>query len=122
MIRSQAPPANNDVSEDTKTLTLWGDQQGRLSPQEQNRALGLGAWARLAKTGRQPTPELGQFLGQILLESPDDGLLLIALGTMANHGNRQNLARGYLERARQIPAVEEAAVADGEARGGRFLA
>lgn len=112
VIRSQAPPANDDVSEDATTLTLLSDQQGRLSPQERNRALGLGAWARLAKTGRQPTPELGQFLGQILLESPDDGLLLIALGRMAHHGNRQNLARGYLERARQIPAVEEAAVAE----------
>ncbi len=112
VIRSQATPANDNASEDATTLTLLSDPQGRLSPQERNRALGLGAWARLAKTGRRPTPELGQFLGQVVLELPDDGLLLIALGTMAHHGNRQNLARGYLERARQIPAVEESAVAE----------
>lgn len=113
VIRTRAITPSHDAARDeASTLTLLGDQQGRLSPLERNRAIGLGAWARLTKTGRRPTPELGQFLGQVLLESPDDGLLLIALGTMAHQGNRLSLARGYLERARQIPAVEEAAVAE----------
>lgn len=112
VIRSPAVRSNDSPHDEASTLTLLADDSRRLSPQEQNRALGLGAWARLAKTGRRPAPELGQFLGQVLLELPDDGLLLIALGTMAHHGNRQNLARDYLERARRIPEAEESAVAE----------
>lgn len=109
IIRFQAAGASETASDNAGTLTLLANDPHQLNTHERDRSIGLGAWARLTKTGRRPTPELGQFLAQVLRESPDDGLLLIALGTMAQQGHRLNLARDYLERARQIPSAEETA-------------
>jgi predicted CXXCH cytochrome family protein len=112
VIREKTSNAGESTGDDASTLTLIDNQNHRLSPYERDRAVGLGAWARLTKTGHRPSRELAQFLDKLVAQSPEDGPLLTALGSMAHQGNRPDLARGYLERASRIPAAEEAAIAE----------
>lgn len=99
------------VDDESDQLAFFDDQNQRLDPVERDRALGLAAWARLTKTGRRPPKDLALFLDRVLQKTPDDALLLTALGAMAQQGNRLDLARDYYERAAKFPAGEEAAVA-----------
>lgn len=114
VIRTKSSSDSDEPTDDVGTLTLIDNQSHHLSPhdRDRDRGIGLGAWARLTKTGRRPARELAQFLDRLLVQSPDDGLLLIALGTMAHQGKRLDLAREYLDRASRIPAAEESAIAE----------
>ncbi|MGH7202734.1 MAG: tetratricopeptide repeat protein, partial [Planctomycetaceae bacterium] len=72
--------------------------------------LGLGAWLHLSKAGRRPSPDLAQFLNRLLDKLPRDGAILTVLGAFALDNRQIERARGYYERARNIPAAEEAAL------------
>jgi hypothetical protein len=109
VIRTQAPVSATESDESADTLVFFNNQNLRLTPLERDRALGLGAWIRLAKTGRTPPSQLGMFLNKILEQSPQDPLLLIALGTMAQEAGRLPLAQSYMERASTLPSSEEEA-------------
>ena len=88
-------------------LTFFAGADQRLTPLERDRASGLGAWIHLSKKSRKPDRSLAKFLDGVLARSPDDGVVLAVLGSMAQEGQRTDLAIGYYERARQFPVAQE---------------
>ena len=90
-------------------LSFFDNAHTRLEPWEQDRALGLAASLYLAKTGRSLPGPLVRKLDDVLKKVPDDGATLTALGGLALDHQKLDLARDYYERARSVPASEEAA-------------
>lgn len=111
VLRSPDAAPDDDASGVESDGLVLFDQADRTLPDwEQDRALGLAAWIHLSRTDQPPSPSLAQFLDRVLSRVPDDGEVLTTLGTMASAGGRTELARAYYERARRVPASEEAAL------------
>ena len=98
------------VSRDDETLKFFDNENLRLSVAERNRAMGLAAWKHLSKMGKRPPIELAKFLDQALQRLPDDGLMLIALGSIAKDLKQWERAKNYFERARSHPDKAEHAL------------
>lgn len=95
------------TTEPPDQLTFFAGADQRLAPLERDRAIGIGAWIHLSKKNRRPDRSLAKFLDGLLQQSPDDGALLVVLGSMAAEGQRGALAIDYYERARRFSTVSE---------------
>ncbi len=104
---SKQSPANPKPGDES--LHFFDDMHRRLSQGEEDRALGLGAYVYLSKTGRPMPMSLIRTLDGLLEHEPDDGRILATLGAIALDHNELELARRYFERARTIPESQEAA-------------
>lgn len=91
-------------------LTFFGDMRSHLPAWERKRALALGSCMYLAKQGRQPSSDMIESLADLLKRAPDDGAVLTMLGVQTLNRGQLGRARDYYERARTIPAAEEAAL------------
>jgi hypothetical protein len=110
VLRRPDAAVGDGSDEESDGLVLFDEADRRLPGWEQDRALGLAAWIHLSRTDQPPPASLAQFLDRVLERAPNDGEVLTALGTMASVGSRTELARNYYERARRVPASEEAAL------------
>jgi hypothetical protein len=121
VVRNAAQPRRDDphdsASRDSagpdaadEVLAFFDRADLRLADSERDRALGLAVWKHLSKTGRQRPVDLIRLLERVREQVPDDGTVLIALGSLGTEHGLSDLARGCLEEARGIPAAEEAAV------------
>jgi tetratricopeptide (TPR) repeat protein len=108
----RAPPADSGTSDEPPTdeLNILRIAGQELTSWEQRRALALGAWLYLVRKGRLPPQDLAPALKAVLEQSPDDGPVLAALGTLSSEYRLDRESREYLERARQIPDAEETAL------------
>ena len=102
---SESSPAAKEDS-----LTFFDDAHLRLAGWERDRALGLGAYLYLSRSGRDLPAPLIRKLDDVLKTVPEDGEVLTTLGAIALDHERLDLARDYFERARAIPAAKEAAL------------
>lgn len=99
-----AKPAGGDA------LSFFDRADLRLEEWERDRALGLGAWKVLSKTARPQAQELLRLLQSVLERVPEDGAVLIAIGSLAAENGLADLARESFERARRLREFEEPAV------------
>lgn len=106
--RNAAPESSTKTK--SETLTFLDRADKRLSPLERERAMGLGVWVRLSKTGRRVPDEIARLLSEVHEQIPRDGLTLLALGDMATERGRSEIARRYYEEALQVPEAEEPAL------------
>jgi hypothetical protein len=91
-------------------LEFFGEMEAALSPEERDRARGLGTFIALSRKGVHLPPELGRFLEQVLAHFPNDVTMLTVLGTIARQQNQPAVAREYYERAVAAAAHDEAAL------------
>jgi len=107
--QSNSPNTNTN----TKTLQLqfFGSSRETLAEWEQQRAMGAGLWAVLARKGLSAPPTLGRFLDTTLQSRPDDGLTLATLAALETQHGRIASARQHYTLALADPVSHEAALA-----------
>ncbi len=110
VIRATGRESPERTTEETDSLTFFDRADLRLEAWERDRAAGLAAWKYLSGKGRPRPAELIPVLEKGLAVVPDDGLVLIALGSIAADNRLVEEARGFYERARSLPDAEEAAL------------
>jgi hypothetical protein len=92
----------------SETLSFLDRADLRLSPLEKDRAMGLGVWLRLSKTGRQVPDEIPRLLWGVHDEIPEDAMTTLALGDIATQRGKSDLSRRFYEEALKNPESEEA--------------
>ena len=110
VIRTVDAGSDEELDGGSETLSFFAGSHRRLEGWERDRALGIGAWLHLSKTGRPFPPELARRLDRVLETVPDDGAVLTVLGATALDHGRLELARRYYSRALAVPDAEEAAL------------
>jgi tetratricopeptide (TPR) repeat protein len=109
-VRTIEPQPEEKGAGGGETLSFFDSSHLRLETWERDRALGLGAWLHLSKSGRAFPLELARRLDRVLGTVPDDGAVLTVLGATALDGDRLDLAQEYYLQALTVADAEEAAL------------
>lgn len=113
--KAEPTPSPNSQTDSTTATTLqlrfFGNARQNLPEWEQQRAMGAGLWAVLARRGLPAPPALGRFLDTALQGRPDDGLTLATLAALESQHGRVNAARQHYTLALSDPLSHEAALA-----------
>ncbi|MFM7057613.1 MAG: tetratricopeptide repeat protein, partial [Planctomycetota bacterium] len=110
--RSPAPvtPAGSTTATALQ-LQFFGNSQQGLAEWEQQRAMGAGLWAVLARKGLPAPAALGRLFDTALQSRPDDGLTLATLAALESQHGRIAAARQHYTLALADPVSHEAALA-----------
>lgn len=103
-------PSIDTETTGTKPLVFFNDMDERLPDWERDRAVALAAWVQLNQSGTSLSSETARRLLDVVEKVPDDGTSLNVLGAMAARNGLTDRAVSYYERARKLPASEEAAL------------
>jgi len=102
------PPGSTNPA--TLQLLFFGNSRQNLAEWEQQRAMGAGLWAVLARKGLPTPPALGRFFDTALQGRPDDGLTLATLAALESRYGRNEAARQHYSQALADPVSHEAAL------------
>jgi predicted CXXCH cytochrome family protein len=106
-------PAVQAKSSNAATLQLqfFGNSRHKLADWEQQRAMGAGLWAVLARKGLPAPQALGRFFDNALQGRSNDGLTLATLAALESQHGRISAARQHYTQALEDPVSHEAALA-----------
>ncbi|MGC1272594.1 MAG: tetratricopeptide repeat protein [Planctomycetaceae bacterium] len=103
-------PSSDTATTGTKPLVFFNHMDERLPDWEHDRAVALAAWVQLNQSEKPLSPETARRLLDVVEKAPDDGTSLSVLGAIAARNGLTDRAVSYYERARKLPASEEAAL------------
>lgn len=109
-ISSDAEPTDSSNAT-TLQMQFFGNSRQKLADWEQQRAMGAGLWAVLARKGIPAPQALGRFFDHALQGRSDDGLTLATLAALESQYGRINAARQHYTQALADPVSHEAALA-----------
>jgi predicted CXXCH cytochrome family protein len=105
------PTQPGSTTASTLQLQFFGNSRQQLAEWEQQRALGAGLWAVLARKGLPAPPALGRLFDTALQSRPDDGLTLATLAALESQHGRIDAARQHYTLALADPVSHEASLA-----------
>ena len=116
VLRKSELPTAPSAAPDLKTATtlqlqFFGNSRQQLPEWEQQRAMGAGLWAVLARKGLPAPPALGRLFDTALQSRPEDGLTLATLAALESQHGRIAAARQHYTQALADPVSHEAALA-----------